>query len=1118
MSQKFFVQLNFMPPRGAFSALMLFVVSLLCSAQTGSKSTTPDPFRNEAIIFEQLDTAYLMHADASGERDLHVRVRIQSDGAAQQFGVLSFAYASATETPVIKFARVKKPDGSTVETPVSDAIDMPAQVTSAAPLYSDLKEKHLPIRSLSRGDTLEYEVDTRIDKAETPDQFWGAYHFTPPGTIVVLAETLTLKLPSEKYAQVWSPNHKPAITDQAGVRTYVWSGSQLITEPKAAEGDSNKPSRPRDPDEDGDGRKLPSVAWTTFHSWPEVGDWYRQMAMARAEPNDRIRAEAESLTRNAKTAEEQVRALYEFVSTHTRYVGIDFGIGRYQPHTAEEVLANQYGDCKDKDTLLEAMLRAKGFSTAPALVGAGITPVPDVPSPSVFNHVITTVQLPGGRVWLDSTAQGAPYQYLSAPIRDQKALLVPSAGASALESTPAAAPYPFTAHFEATASVDAEGKLTGKITSSYHDDDEVLVRALARNMAPADWDKASQYISSVTGFGGTTSDTRFTNAEDDSLPITVNYTYTRHPFGDWDNHRIVPLFPAAELPALESDTTAPEEDIQLGALRTLTAASHIRLPEGFRTDLPDPVHVKTDFATFDKTYRFDGHEILAERTIVVLKSKLPKEDWKLYQSFRKNAGLEGETWIQLIPSSPSRPVIANLKSPATSTPASTGGKDSETVASTDPMESSNRPSANAALADTSSAEDWMKTANDRFRSGDLGGEKEALDRVKAKNPEQEYLWSMYAFIAMRDRNFVEEKADLLKELSFHPDNEVALRMLAARELQDGDSVEARRIVQDFLAHHPDNLEMTLFLAVLETNAEDYAAALKTLETAADQNPDNKKVRLLESAALHRLNRNEEAAAAARSVLTGTEDPELLNDGAYRLSETGIDLPLAEQASRKSIAMLEDASAGISTAEVNSRAFVQANLLIHSWDTLGWILYREGKMEEAKPLISAAWRASLTAETGAHLAQVYQAMGQNDQAAAAYALAQAALTRNPLPEVRHQITEGIAQLRSAGAKSARADRQSLQDLRTFKISRPGDVSGWGTFRLEITTAGVIESQQMSGDKQIAEIKKAVDQMKFPELIPPDSKAHLLRSAVVSCATGTSCELVLVPDGGLQTEQE
>ena len=80
----------------------------------------------------------------------------------------------------------------------------------------------------------------------------------------------------------------------------------------------------------------------------------------------------------------------------------------------------------------------------------------------------------------------------------------------------------------------------------------------------------------------------------------------------------------------------------------MTAICKIRLPEGYRTDLPDPVHVKTDFATFDKTYRFDGKDLIVERTIVVLHDKLPKAEWKRYQAFTKDIGISGETWIQLI--------------------------------------------------------------------------------------------------------------------------------------------------------------------------------------------------------------------------------------------------------------------------------------------------------------------------------------------------------------------------------------------------------------------------------------------------------------------------------------
>jgi hypothetical protein len=72
---------------------------------------------------------------------------------------------------------------------------------------------------------------------------------------------------------------------------------------------------------------------------------------------------------------------------------------------------------------------------------------------------------------------------------------------------------------------------------------------------------------------------------------------------------------------------------------------------------------------------------------------------------------------------------------------------------------------------------------------------------------------------------------------------------------------------------------------------------------------------------------------------------------------------------------------------------------------------------------------------------------------------------------------------------------------------------------VTTAGVIEAQQMSGEQKLgAAIKPVLMAMKFPELLPPESKAHLLRSAVVSCSMGDTCEVVLVPDASLQTEQQ
>jgi Flp pilus assembly protein TadD len=1084
-------------------------------------AATKDQFRNESLVFERSETTYRMHADGTGERVIHVVMRIQSEGAAQQFGVLAVGYASANETAHIALVRVHKPDGTTVDTPPDTEMDMPAEVTREAPLYSDLKQKHIAVRSLSVGDTLEYEVHTTIDKAEAPGQFWGAMHFAPPGTVVVLAEIVNLEVPKDKYVQVWSPNHKPTITEKDSLRTYSWNVAQLIPAPKPKSGDDGaKPEAPKDPDEDAKGQKLPSVAWTTFRSWAAVGAWYGAMAAPRAEPNDAVRARAKEIVRNAKTPEEQIRAIYEFVSSKIRYVGIDFGVGRLQPHEASEVLENQYGDCKDKDTALEALLRASGFATAPALIGVGIAPVPEVPSPAMFNHVITTVDLPSGRIWLDSTPGVAPFGYLLAMIRDQKALVVPPSGVAALATTPAVPPYPLTVRFEAKGSLDADGKMTAKISAAIRDDTEILVRGLARNVAPAEWDQASQFISSNEGFGGTTSNSQFKNVEDLSLPIEMTYDYDRHPFGDWDNRRIVPLFPALELPQMASDSTAPKEDIDLGAPRQMVAITHIQLPDRYRTDLPDPIHVKTDFATFDKTYRFDGKEITTERTIVILKQKVAKEDWKIYQKFAKDIGLEGEPWIQLI--QPTKDVVVKIENPVTTTPPKLISRDGKTVTIQVPSEapaSVAKRTEPAAAAENATARELMDKAREQFRTGDWPGAKVTLESVRQKNPDEESLWSMLGVVAAMQRNYDEAKADYLKEFKKYPDNPMVAAALAEVERKSGDAAGAQQTLKDYLTHHPDELRLSLQLAQMQLAAEDNNGALTTLQSAADHHPEDSNVRLQLSDTLLRLHRMDEAAAAAKSVLEDATEPQPMNDAAYVLSETGHDLAYAETMSRKSVEILEEKTASLTTAEANSQAFETARLLIAAWDTLGWILYKEGRLEDAQPLFAAAWRDGLSAEVGDHLGQLDEAMQKKDEACAAYRLADAAVNSTTPPAVRKHIHESFTRLEAGGAKPGpKNGTDALQALRTYKLGHIAGMNGWGTFRIQLTADGVLEAQQMSGDRRIASIGDEIKKMKFPELVPPGSKARLLRSAVVSCSQTAGCELVLVPDGGLQTEQQ
>ena len=181
---------------------------------------------------------------------------------------------------------------------------------------------------------------------------------------------------------------------------------------------------------------------TTFPSWQEVGEWYAGLERERRIPTTEVRAKAEEITRGAKSDLERVQALYEYVSRNIRYVSLSFGLGRYQPHAASEVLTNQYGDCKDKATLFEALLEAIGLHGAPALISTESDTDQVVASPLEFDHAISFLEVDGREIWLDSTAGVAPFGYLFPQLRGKNALVVFPGKKAELRKTPESLPMP----------------------------------------------------------------------------------------------------------------------------------------------------------------------------------------------------------------------------------------------------------------------------------------------------------------------------------------------------------------------------------------------------------------------------------------------------------------------------------------------------------------------------------------------------------------------------------------------------------------------------------------------------------------------------------------------------
>src|SRR4029079_11975552 len=98
-------------------------------------------------------------------------------------------------------------------------------------------------------------------------------------------------------------------------------------------------------------------------------------------------------------------AVYNFVVTNTRYVALEFGIHGYKPYRVDRILARRFGDCKDKASLIHAMLKIAGVDSRMVLLRMrNLGYIGEEPaSLAAFNHAI--VYIPKYDKFLDGTAE-----------------------------------------------------------------------------------------------------------------------------------------------------------------------------------------------------------------------------------------------------------------------------------------------------------------------------------------------------------------------------------------------------------------------------------------------------------------------------------------------------------------------------------------------------------------------------------------------------------------------------------------------------------------------------------------------------------------------------------------
>jgi len=623
-----------------------------------SSEAKPD-YSREPYVFEQFITQIAFQKDGASREDLHAVVNVLSEAGVQRFGQLVFAYNSSNQKLEVISVEIRKA-GSATFSPASAVRDVAPLAAAGAPAYSDYREKHITVPGLRPGDTVSYHI-ARSTAALAADQFWFEHDFMKDA--IVLDEQLEVSVPQNSAIKLKrEPGEAPAISEEAERRIYRWKKSHIARNGGVAAKNKSSDS------------PAPDVRMTTFENWEDVRRYYTRRLGERAVPDAAIRAKAEELVRGKATEMEKIEALYDFVATKIRTLNVPLNLGSSLPHAASETLTNLYGEPRDKDALLAALLEAEGIRSFPALVSSGRDLDADFASPGQLNYLITAIpQGTDGKnwLWLDTAVEVAPFRALAASLRGKLALIVQDSSAAAT-SEEIAAPLVRTAsdpptvqvqNIDVTGKLDDHDKLTAHIHYSMTGDNALALRMAFRGTPESGWKQLGQLLASGDGFSGEVSGVRSSDPAETHKPFEVDYEISQAGFADGSRQTLqlrLPL-PPLGIPEVEEPAEGSAKPLKVGSPLEIHVRARVELPAGYAPRAPVPVSMSRDFATYSSNYTVKANILEAQRDIVYRQREIPEDLVADYRAFTRAARADEAQRVTI--ERPAAPAAATVHKP-----------------------------------------------------------------------------------------------------------------------------------------------------------------------------------------------------------------------------------------------------------------------------------------------------------------------------------------------------------------------------------------------------------------------------------------------------------------------
>jgi hypothetical protein len=555
----------------------------------------------------------------SAQTVLHVQqiFYIANEHGAREYSTRSIQYYLDSQRLSILHARVYKADGRVVQ-----ALDAGERSVSdeKAKLYYDTQSHTVRFPSLQKGDVidLEYRISPKSARNPYGDYFGSLIAFQ--NQVPQLLHRYVMIAPSSRDLNIVQ-ERMPAMQVTMGNGKTIYSWEMRDIPPLDDE--------PRGPTLT---EVAPYVNISTFRNWNQLGRWYADMIRPQFALNSKLKQALKEMTRNTYTDLDKIHAIDEFVLRNTRYEAMEFGIYRYKPYPVSQVYARRFGDCKDKASLMVALMRAEGIDAELALIRTQkLGQVsPGATNLSIFDHAI--VYVPKYDLWLDGTAQYAGFKEL--PLDDQgaMALTVNLNGQAKLRRIPITSPMDNYTRRVVRAEVQPDGKIVFSGTALTRGED---APGLRKEFVSPERQRDTLRANLAQVYPTVQIDTvHVKGANDLQHDVDVKFSGSLDQFAGAKTLSLVPSW----LPHRYVDSLAPlqsrTQELELPAPWTTQEELHFTLPPGASFEkVPPDWSDETPFGSASVHYQREGGELVVATSVQFRKLRIAPIEYAAFRQF-----------------------------------------------------------------------------------------------------------------------------------------------------------------------------------------------------------------------------------------------------------------------------------------------------------------------------------------------------------------------------------------------------------------------------------------------------------------------------------------------------